>query len=97
VYADALVARVRDDGAADVVYGKVDFIDREGRFVHCWRYPRSPGLLTLYRAGYSPVLQPRVLFRRFVFDTLGGFDETLGFVGDADFWCRALENRCQFT
>lgn len=33
--------------------------------------------------------QPTVFWRREVFDTLGGFDDTLRFVGDCDFWMRA--------
>jgi len=97
IYADALLARLRDAGAADVVYGTVDFIDQAGRFVHCWRSARSSDLRTLYRAGYSPLLQQGVLFRRDVFDTVGGFNAAFRFVGDADFWWRALENGCRFA
>jgi len=97
IYVDALIRRLRDAGPADVVYGTVDFIDRAGRFVHCWRSARSQDLLPLYRAGYSPVLQQGVLFRRTVFESIGGFDATLRFVGDADFWWRALEKGFQFA
>ncbi len=91
LYADRLAERVRPGGGADVVYGPVDFIDPAGRFVHSWTSGHPADLLPLYRAGYSPLLQQGTLFRRSVFETLGGFDESYRFVGDADFWWRALE------
>ena len=51
-----------------------------------------PGTLkSLYRSGYSPLLQQGTLFRRAVFDRLDGFDDSYRFVGDADFWWRAAE------
>ncbi len=96
LYADALAARLGDANQADVVYGAVDFIDSSGRFVHCWRSARSQDLLTLYRSGYSPLLQQGVVFRHHVWDRIGGFDEAMRFVGDADFWWRAIEDGHRF-
>ncbi len=91
LYADRLVGRIQSAGNADVLYGPVDFIDPAGRFVHSWTSASPADLLPLYRAGYSPLLQQGSLFRRRVFEQIGGFDETYRFVGDADFWWRALE------
>lgn len=91
LYADRLTGRIRSAGAADVLYGPVDFIDPAGRFVHTWTSAAAADLLPLYRAGYSPLLQQGTLFRRAVFDRLHGFDESYRFVADADFWWRALE------
>jgi glycosyltransferase involved in cell wall biosynthesis len=83
--------------AADIVYGTVDFIDVAGRFIHSWT-SASPGrLMPLYRAGCSPLLQQGTLFRRHVFDTIGGFDSRWRFVGDADFWLRALSAGFRFS
>lgn len=81
---------IGEDRRADVVYGTVDFVDAAGRFVHSWSSPRPSRLLGLYRAGLSPLLQQGTLFRRRVFHALGGFDSRLRFVGDADFFLRAL-------
>jgi hypothetical protein len=62
-----------------------------GTFVHSWMSAAPADLLPLYSAGYSPLLQQGTLFRRSVFERLNGFDESYRFVGDADFWWRALE------
>ncbi len=96
LYADRLVCRVQSGSNADVLYGPVDFIDLAGRFVHSWTSGSPADLLPLYRAGYSPLLQQGTLFRRRVFEELGGFDDTYRFVGDADFWWRAIESGMDF-
>jgi len=75
----------------DVVYGLVDFLDEEGRFLHCWRSAAPRDLLRLYRSGYSPLLQQGTAFRRHVFGRLEGFRSDYRLVADADFWWRALE------
>ena len=75
---------------ADVVYGMVDFIDAAGRFIHSWTSGSPAGLLRLYRAGCSPLLQQGTIFRRTMFQSLGGFNERWRFVGDSDFWLRGL-------
>jgi glycosyltransferase involved in cell wall biosynthesis len=97
LYPDGLAYRLHSPAIADIVYGTVDFIDRAGRFVHCWQSAAPQSLLTLYRAGYSPLLQQGTIFRRTVFDEIGGFDRSLRFVGDADFWWRAAEQGYSFA
>lgn len=97
LYGDSVVRRVATvDPAADVVYGLVDFIDAEGRFLHCWRSAASRDLLRLYRCGYSPLLQQGTAFRRRVFERLQGFRPDYRLVADADFWWRALEGGVAF-
>lgn len=78
------------ESGADVVYGTVDFIDADGRFIHSWTSAAPSRLLRLYRSACSPLLQQGTIFRRAMFDSLGGFDERWRFVGDADFWLRGL-------
>ena len=79
------------DPGDDVLYGLVDFIDADGLFLHSWRSAASGDLLRLYRAGYSPLLQQGTVFRRRVFECLGGFRSSYRLVADADFWWRAVE------
>ena len=97
LYASALPDRLRDARDTDVMYGAVDFIDADGRFVHSWLSAAPRDLLRLYKAGYSPLLQQGTLFHRRVFEGLDGFDEAMLFVGDADFWWRALEHGVRLT
>lgn len=91
LFCDTVATRLADSGDAQVLYGCVDFIDLQGRFMHSWQSAAPGSLLSLYRGGYSPLLQQGTLFHRSVFDTVGGFDASYSFVGDADFWWRALE------
>ncbi len=78
------------ESGADVVYGTVDFIDADGRFIHSWTSATPSRLLRLYKSACSPLLQQGTIFRRAMFESLGGFDERWHFVGDADFWLRGL-------
>ena len=96
LYCSALWPRLAEAGDAAVTYGPVDFLDIAGRFVHCWRSARPADLLRLYQAGHSPLLQQGTLFRRRVYEDLDGFVEDFRFVGDADFWWRALERGFSF-
>lgn len=96
LYPDAIAGMLQAAGRHDVLYGPVDFIDAEGRFMHCWHSAAPAALLPLYRGGYSPLLQQGTLFRRAVFDRLGGFDERWSLVADSDFWFRALEAGFRF-
>lgn len=95
-YPHDLQGRILRAGGNRVLYGRVDFIDGGGRFVHSWRSGHPKDLRRLYTAGYSPLLQQGTLFHREVFVRLGGFDESYRYVGDADFWWRALEEGFSF-
>lgn len=80
----------------DVLYGPVDFITEDGGFLHCWHSARPRDVLPLFRSGVSAVLQQGTLFRRSLFESLGGFSERWRFVSDADFWWRAAEAGARF-
>jgi len=97
LFCDHLEQRLAVAGSADITYGRVDFIDSQGRFIHSWLSAPPKFLSPLYRSGYSPLLQQGTLFRRAVFERLGGFDERYRFVGDADFWWRAVEAGFHFA
>ena len=80
----------------DVLYGPVDFIAQDGGFLHCWHSARPCDVLPLFRSGVSAVLQQGTLFRRSLFQSLGGFSERWRLVSDADFWWRAAEAGARF-
>ena len=98
LYASNVIERIqvaqRDD---EVLYGAVDFIDDEGRFLHAWKSARPNHLLLLYEAGYSPMLQQGTLFSNRVFKRNQGFSLDYKYVSDADFWFRALQAGVKFS
>lgn len=97
LYPETTMRRLAAVGSAhDVLYGSVDFVDHEGRFLRSWRPAKPSSLLGLFRAGYSPMLQQGTLFRRGLFERLGGFSTDYAYVSDADFWWRALCNGAAF-
>jgi glycosyltransferase involved in cell wall biosynthesis len=98
LYASNVIERIKGANVnEDVLYGTVDFIDDEGRFLHAWKSARSNHLLSLYEAGYSPLLQQGTLFRNRVFRKNEGFSLDYKYVSDADFWFRALQAGVQFS
>jgi glycosyltransferase involved in cell wall biosynthesis len=97
LYPETTLRRLAAVGnGCDVLYGTVDFVDAEGRFLRSWRPAKPSSLLRLFRAGYSPMLQQGTLFRREVFAGLGGFSTGYRYVSDADFWWRALGDGAVF-
>ena len=84
VVVDALAAHPE----ADLVYGDAVRVDE----LHHWLVPVfMPPFERGPMTAYAALLQPCVLLRRHVFDTLGGFDDGLAFVADMDFWLRAAD------
>jgi glycosyltransferase involved in cell wall biosynthesis len=97
VYADSyarLVARGEEQHAS-FVYADCDFVDSEGRFLFVMKSPpphRLPGLVRLSplfsgRVGFG---QPTAIYRKSVYEELGGFDEKYRNIGDTDFFYRLI-------
>lgn len=75
---------------ASVVYGDCDFIDLEGRFLFTLKSPqpaRLPGLLQYGDIGF---VYAAAIWRRTVFEELGGFDEKYRLISDYDFFFRSV-------
>jgi glycosyltransferase involved in cell wall biosynthesis len=89
-----LVARGEEQHAS-FVYADCDFVDYEGRFLFVMKSPsprRLPGLVRLSplfggRVGFG---QPAAIYRKSVFEELGGFDEKYRNIGDTDFFFRLI-------
>jgi len=97
LYAESIQQRMLDaSNDSEILYGSVDFIDGDGRFLRSWRPAREAALLPLYQSGFSPMLQQGTLIRRELFQELGGFSTKYRYVADADFWFRALEADARF-
>lgn len=83
--------------SADVVYGTCDCIDTHGRFLYSYDPPRPNQLPVFFRAAWMPFFQPTVIFRRSLFERLGGFDDRYRFCADFDFFLRAHQVGARFT
>jgi glycosyltransferase involved in cell wall biosynthesis len=97
-YTDAYATLVDagERSGADVVYGDCDYIDWHGRFLFSMR-AASPFLLRgMFRAGVIPFSQPCAIFRRSLFEEIGGFDEGYRLMGDFDFFSRAAMSGARF-
>jgi len=89
-----MVAR-GEEQRASFVYADCDFVDYEGRFLFVMKSPpphRLPGLVRLSplfrgRVGFG---QPAAIYRKNVFEELGGFDEKYRNIGDTDFFFRLI-------
>jgi glycosyltransferase involved in cell wall biosynthesis len=82
---------------ADLVYGICDWIDLHGRFLHSFNPPEPSQLRSFYRLGIQPFAQQVTVFRKRVFDCIGGFDEAYRHVADFDFYLRAYMAGCHFA
>ena len=72
----------------DLVFGDVIRVDE----IRDWVVPVFVAPFSIgSTASYGTLIQPAVLLRRRVLEALGGFDDTLRFVADLDFWLRAAD------
>lgn len=96
LFADAVMEGLAQYGdRANIVYGNIDYIDAAGRFLFSWRSPRPTHLHWLVKY-YSPVPQQGALFRRSLFEKLGGFDIKYKFSSDYDFFSRCCTAGAMF-
>lgn len=94
------VARLVEYGEqtkADLVYGRCDWIDKYGRFLHTLNPAPPADLYSFFRLGVQPFAQQTAIFRKSVFARLNGFDERYRLAADFDFWLRARSERFQFA
>lgn len=82
---------------ADVIYGRVSYIDAEGRTLGALPVEPCPRrFASLMRAGIPPFTQQGTLVSRDCFDRLGGFDPDFRLAADHDFWVRAVVTGASF-
>lgn len=82
----------------DVMFGRVELIDRHGGRVGELPVARHPGdLAALFAGGIIPFAQPGTIIHRRIWERLGGLDESYRIVGDMDFFVRALAAGARFA
>lgn len=93
----ARLIELGDSSGADVVYGNCDYADGSSRFVYSFAAARPEQLAPLFRLGRMGFAQPAAIFRRSLYQRLGGFDEQYCFKADADFYIRAINAEARFA
>lgn len=96
LYADYVRSAIA--GASDetgFIYGDIDIIDLTGRYIGSRRSPMPVHLHWLMQH-YSCVPQQGTLFRRSVYESLGGYEESYRYISDRDFVARGLKAGIQF-
>ena len=91
---------LENDSSLAGVYGRVHLVDSKGRRMEAIPVcRRAEDLGPLLARGIVPLAQPGTLFRREVFDSLGGFDSGWRAAGDMDFFMRSwkLGHRYRFV
>jgi glycosyltransferase involved in cell wall biosynthesis len=82
---------------AGIVFGGVDWIDKDGRSFgsHHGEILNLEHILDIYAYWWNRKqwVQPEVFFRRSLYDAAGGFDESYSLAFDFDFWIRILRLR----
>jgi cellulose synthase/poly-beta-1,6-N-acetylglucosamine synthase-like glycosyltransferase len=78
----------------DLVYGAVEWIDREGKSSgrHAGRIGSLPEMLDIYNVWWRKRqwVQPEVFFRRSLWEKVNGFDTRWHLAFDYDFWVRCI-------
>jgi len=78
----------------DLVYGQVEWIDREGNpsGIHSGRIGSLPEMLDIYNVWWRKRqwVQPEVFFRRRLWEKVNGFDTRWNLAFDYDFWVRCI-------
>jgi glycosyltransferase involved in cell wall biosynthesis len=80
----------------DVIYANIDYIDDEGRFVHHWKSAETSNFAGLFASNIMPFPQQGTLFRRSLWEKLGGFREQFRYSADFDFFLRAFASGARF-
>lgn len=97
VYAKSLELALESMGNnCDVIYANIDYIDDEGRFLHHWKSAFIASFTGLFASSIMPFPQPGTLFRRSLWEKLGGFREKYSYSADFDFFLRAYANGARF-
>jgi glycosyltransferase involved in cell wall biosynthesis len=82
---------------AGIVFGGVDWIDKDGRLIggHHGEILCLEHMLDIYAYWWKRKhwVQPEVFFRRSLYEAVGGFDESFSLAFDFDFWIRVLRLR----
>ena len=92
--AEKVIIFFRKNPDIDLVYGQVEWIDRDGTpsGIHSGRIGSLPEMLDIYNVWWRKRqwVQPEVFFRRSLWEKVNGFDTRWNLAFDYDFWVRCI-------
>ncbi|MBF2013974.1 MAG: glycosyltransferase [Rivularia sp. T60_A2020_040] len=99
IYPDSLNRLIAwgNSSNADVVYANCDYTDAYGRFMYSFAPPKPNQLIATSRTGELGFAQQSAIFKNSLYQKLTGFNEDYYFVGDREFFIRALNSGAKFT
>jgi len=77
-----------------------DVIDEQGDFIEIFNYPpayHKKIKKEIFEKKNNPIIDPASMFRRDIFNKLGGYDKKWGLVPDFNLWIRAMKEGYKFA
>ena len=78
----------------DIVYGEIEFIDKDGKFIEKKYQHKFSGLVLLYHGCYIP--SAGTFWTRKAFEKIGPLDIYYKVTMDFEYWCRFYKLGCKF-
>jgi glycosyltransferase involved in cell wall biosynthesis len=81
----------------DVLGGNIEVIDYSDQKLFIRKYPRSHSEISKSIHIDCPIAHPSVIFKKAIFEKVGGYDENFKFAEDIDFWLRCFNYGARFS
>lgn len=78
----------------DIVYGEIEFVDKDGKFIEKKYQHKFSGLVLLYHGCYIP--SAGTFWTRKAFEKVGPLDIHYKVTMDFEYWCRFYKLNCKF-
>jgi glycosyltransferase involved in cell wall biosynthesis len=98
VYADSYATLLAATEGFDLVYGDCDFVDAHNRFLYSLTAMPEHRLAAILRGGRMPFNPAGVIFRKAIYEQVGGFSEAYRTISDLEFFgkCAAVGGRFKY-
>lgn len=90
------IEKAQEDNS-DIIYGNLDYFDKNGCFLHSWNTSSPRDVGALFEDKINPIPQPGTIFRRKIYEQMGGFDQRFKYSADYDFFLKSYKNNAKFT
>lgn len=81
----------------DVLGGYIEVIDHFDQKLFLRKYPCSHDEISKTIHIECPIAHPSVIFKKTIFEKVGGYDENFKYAEDIDFWLRCLNYGARFS